>query len=169
MARRVILRSRQINTDVAQLEELVKAQYKAILKKHLEDLQDCTDWIEEMARQLVPYDFSSKDSNGHLQDSISVRVSKSNRYPGIIATASKKDHGWDYALIQEENEEFQHSNVYTNEKGLLVEEDTGRMAHYLGGPFAASIQTLFEDLGVPLELPANLQHALDYVEERGGI
>lgn len=160
MARRVIIRSRQLNTDVAQLEELVKSQYKAILKEHREDLEACADWIEETAYELVPLD------TGKLQNSISVRVSRSNRYPGLIAHASAKEAGFDYALIQEENEDYEHTETKVlTKRGRPVKVDSGRIAHYLGGPFAASIKDLFEDLGIELELPEELEHALEYYEE----
>lgn len=146
MARRVIIRSRSLNTDVARLEEMIKADYKEIYKEHIEDLEAMCEDIYQEAISLVPIEY------GTLRDSIVVRVSKSYRYPGIIAHASAKDHGYDYALIQEENEEFSH------------EDD--RQAHYLGGPFARALQALYEDLtGEEIELPPELQHAAEYEGE----
>lgn len=162
MPRRVMIRSRQLNTDVAQLEELTKSIYRDILKQHLEELEDCADYIQELAVAVVPLD------TGKLQASINVRVSKSNRYPGIIAHASAKDHGFDYALIQEENEDFAHTELRKlTEHGKPVEVDSDRIAHYLGGPFASVLDDLFKKYGVDIELPDNLQHAKEYYESGG--
>lgn len=134
MARRVIIRSRDLNTAVAQIEQMVASDYKKIWKEHLEDLEACAEWIEEDAKALAPVD------TGALRDSISVRVSKSPKYPGIIASASAKakySPNFDYALIQEEREDFVH------EQG---------QAHYLSEPFYANIdQFYFEYTGKHLQ------------------
>ena len=117
MPRRVVIRSRDLSTAVAQLEQMVAADYKQIWKEHLDDLEALADWIVEDARALVPVD------TGKLKSSIQARVSKSNRYPGIMVSASAKakyNRGFDYALIQEENEKFSH--------------EIGQ-AHYLSEPF----------------------------------
>ncbi len=152
MARRAIIRSRNLGTDVAQCEELIKRDFKEIWKEHIETLEDIAVEVADEAYELVPVD------KGFLRDSINVRVSKSRRYPGIIAHASAKNKGknkgFDYALAQEENEEYSH--------------DIDKMAHYLGGPFAREISYWYEDItGEILELPDDLQHAVDYIEERG--
>lgn len=133
MPRRVIIRSRQLNTAVAQLEEMVRADYKEIWKTHLEDLETMADQIVEDAKALVPVD------TGKLKASIQARVSKSPRYPGLIVSASAKKKGFDYALIQEENEEFSHA--------------IGQ-AHYLSQPFYNALDNYyFRFTGRHLEKP----------------
>ena len=133
MARRVIIRSRQLNTAVAQLEEMVRADYKEIWKQHTNDLEILASRITEDAKALAPVD------TGKLQASIQARVSKSPRYPGLIVSASAKKKGFDYALIQEENEEFFH--------------EVGQ-AHYLSEPFYASVDEYYYTLtGMHLALP----------------
>ena len=54
MARRVLIRSRQLNTAIAQLEEAIAADYKSIWKEHIDDLEALADWIVEDALTLVP-------------------------------------------------------------------------------------------------------------------
>ena len=116
MPRKVVIRRQNLNTAIAQLEAQIRADYKDIWKKHIDDLEAAAEWIEEDARAIAPVD------KGKLQESVLVYVSKSPRYPGIIATASaKSNRGFDYALIQEENENFSH-------------EEPGQ-AHYLSQPF----------------------------------
>lgn len=133
MARRVIIRSRQLNTAVAQLEEMVRADYKEIWKRHISDLEVLAENIANDAKALVPVD------TGKLQRSIQARVSKSPRYPGLIVSASAKKKGFDYALIQEENEEFVHG--------------VGQ-AHYLSEPFYSILDEFyFKITGKHLEVP----------------
>lgn len=136
MARRVIIRSRKLNTAIAELEEAVAADYKEIWKEHIEDLEALAEWIVEDAKALVPVD------TGKLRDSIQARVSKSPRYPGLIVQASAKakyDKKFDYALIQEEDETFSH--------------DVGQ-AHYLSEPFYRLLdQFYFEKTGQHLPEP----------------
>ena len=135
MARKVIIRRQNLNTAIAQLEAQVRNEYKSIWKEHLEDLEVAADWIQDDAKAIAPY------LSGKLQESISVRVSRSNRYPGLIASASaKSNRGFDYALIQEENEEFSH-------------EDPGQ-AHYLSQPFYQILDDFYyEWTGKHLEIP----------------
>lgn len=145
MARRVLIRNRTLNTDVAQLEEMIKADYKTIWKEHQQDLQDMADRIVDDAKAVVPLD------TGKLQSSIQARVSKSNRYPGLIVQASAKKKGFDYALIQEETEWFSHL--------------PGRTAHYLGGCFARVLDLwYYRRTKQNLVLPESLQNAIDFVE-----
>ncbi len=136
MARRVLIRSRDWNTAVAQIEEAIARDYKEIWKEHIDDLQAVADWIVEDARVLVPED------TGVLKESIKAAVSRSNRWPGIMVSASAKSktkRGFDYALIQEENESFSH------EKG---------QAHYLSEPFYNLIDEFyFSYTGKHLEKP----------------
>ena len=158
--RRVVLRGKGgINTDVAELEKILRETYKDICKEHVEALEETAEQIQADAGYLVPLD------TGALEASIDVHVSRSYRYPGIIAHASAVHEGYDYALIQEENEDFEHTETSYNEKGQEIVDDSVRSAHYLGGPFAIGISDLFEDLtGEVLALPRSLQHAKDYVE-----
>lgn len=116
MPRKVVIRRQNLGTAIAQLERQVRDEYKTIWKEHLEDLEVAAEWIQEDAKAIVPVD------KGKLRDSIFARVSKSPRYPGLIVSASAKSkRGFDYALIQEENENFSH-------------EEPGQ-AHYLSQPF----------------------------------
>lgn len=134
MARRVIIRSRQLNTAVAQIEEMVKRDYKDIWKEHLDDLEAIAEWVVQDARELVPLD------TGKLLESIHARVSKSPRWPGIIVQATAKDKGFDYALIQEENVHFSH--------------DIGRQHHYLSEPFYNLVDSFYyEYTGKHLDIP----------------
>lgn len=135
MPRKVVIRRTELLTAIAQLESQVRRDYKEIFKKHLEDLELAVQWIEDDAKYIAPVD------KHKLQDSISVRISRSTRYPGIIASASAKSNkGFDYALIQEENENFSH-------------EEPGQ-AHYLSQPFYQIIDDFyFEWTGRHLDIP----------------
>ena len=145
MARRVIIRSRSYNTAVAQLEEMVAADYKAIWKQHIDDLEYACESIVEVAQTLVP------ERTGKLHDSISARVSRSNCWPGLIVTASAFDKGFDYALIQEQNEEFEHYKP-------------DAQAHYLRDAFFGEIEALYSDwTGKEIELPDE-----EYIPYEGG-
>lgn len=143
--RRVIIRGKDgVSTDVAALEKMVRDDYAEIWRDHIEDLEDLASDIQNNAQLLVPLDM------GALRDSIMVRVSRSNRWPGIIAHASAYNKGEDYALPQEENEKYSHEGI--------------RSAHYLGGSFALFLSYYFEDMGSTLELPEELEHAKEYIE-----
>lgn len=135
MPRKVVIRRQNLNTAIAQLEAQVRAEYKSIWKEHKEDLEVAAEWIESDAKAITPVD------KGKLQDSVSVRVSKSARYPGIIASASAKSkRGFDYALIQEEREDFSH-------------EDPGQ-AHYLSQPFYNILDDFYHEwTGKHLQVP----------------
>lgn len=162
--RKVAIRGKGgILTDVSQLEQMVRDDYNSIWKEHIEDLEGLAEDIQNNAEILVPLD------KGALQESIEVRVSKSRRYPGLIAHASATNAGYDYALIQEENEDYNHDKTvtYKDDSGKTVEslEDSGRMAHYLGGSFALFLSYYYEDItGEELVLPAELEHAKEYIE-----
>lgn len=143
MARKVVIRRENLNTAVAQLEAQIRADYKKIVKAHIEDLEAAADWIQDDARAIVPAD------KGKLRESIVVRVSRSARYPGIIASASAKSRrGFDYALIQEENEEFSH-------------EEPGQ-AHYLSQPMYQILDDFYyEWTGKHLKRPETPERFLD--------
>lgn len=113
---------RQIKND---LRNMLKEQHTLALA----DMEDLADEIYGKAQALVPYD------TWELQSSIQVDVSRSPRYPGIIAVASAENPktGYDYALIQEENEDYKH--------------EPGRQAHYLAEPFGEAVQEFFRRRG----------------------
>lgn len=147
--RKVVIRGKGgIETDVSTLEKMVREDYNRIWKEHIEDLENLAEEIKDSAVELVPLD------TGALQDSIDVRVSKSRRYPGLIAHASATNAGYDYALIQEETEPFDGK----------YEHEEPRSAHYLGGSFALMLSYYYEDLtGEELVLSPELEHAKDYI------
>ena len=107
----------------------IKNDLRQMLREHrtlaLESMEVVADQIYAEAQSLVPYD------TWELQSSIQVDVSRSPRYPGIIATASALNPrtGYDYALIQEENEDYEHA--------------PGRQAHYLEEPFRKAVDEFF--------------------------
>lgn len=123
----------------------IKEDLRQMLKDHrtlaLSQLETVADqmYIESIA--LVPVSeetYASKRAGitpGQLQDSIQVDVSRSTRYPGIIATAEAHNvnTGYDYALIQEVNEEYQHRD--------------GRQAHYLEDPFRKAVADFYKRMG----------------------
>ncbi len=155
MAKRVLIRSRDANTVVARMEEMLRSQYKEIYKAHREKLEETAQYIEDDALYLVP------EATGTLADSIDVHVSNSYRYPGIIASASAKGRyktgytgyaGYDYAMMQEIDEEYSH-------------EKPEASAHYLGGPFILNVASLYKELtGKQLSISKDMAHAYFYVK-----
>lgn len=111
----------------------IKDDLRSMLREHrtmaIVEMEKAADyiWVEAYAR--VPVD------SGTLQDSIQVDVSRSPRYPGIIATAEAHNQktGYDYALIQEVNEEYDHPH--------------GGQAHYLEQPYREAVDAFFERMG----------------------
>ena len=154
--RKVLIRGKGgIETDVSNLEKMVREDYEDIWSEHIEDLEDLASDIQNNAEMLVPLD------TGALRDSIEVRVSRSRRYPGLIAHASATNAGYDYALIQEETEPF---------NGGQYEHEDDRLAHYLGGSFASFLAQYYEDItGEELEMSSELEHAKDYIESGGAL
>ena len=136
MPRRVIIRRRNMNSAVAQIEQMVQDDFNKIWKNHIEDLEAVADWIVEDAKALAPVE------TGALRDSIKAAVSRSRRYPGLMVSASAKNRrrtGFDYALIQEENEYYSH--------------EVGQ-AHYLSEPFFKLVDDFyFEYTGKHLPEP----------------
>lgn len=110
----------------------IKEDLRAMLKQQrtmaLEALEDTADYIYQEAFARVPV------KTGELQDSIQVDISRSPRYPGIIATATARNQktGYDYALIQEVNEDYVH--------------EVGE-AHYLENPFREAVDDFFAEMG----------------------
>lgn len=85
-------------------------------------------YIERRAKEIVPVD------SGKLRDSINVRVSRSPRYPGLIATASAVNikTGYNYALIQHENPDYHH--------------DAPGQYHYIEEPYEEAVERIMEKL-----------------------
>lgn len=154
--RRVLIRGKGgVETDVSNLEKMVREDYKNIWSEHIADLEDLASDIQNNAEMLVPLD------TGALMNSIEVRVSRSRRYPGLIAHARATNAGYDYALIQEETEPF--------DGGKYVHDDE-RLAHYLGGTFAMFLAQYYEDItGEELVMSSELEHAKDYIESGGAL
>lgn len=86
------------------------------------ELAKSADRIYTNAVAQTPY------KTGKLESAVYVRVSKSRSKPGIVAGASAKSHGYDYAGIQHENTDFKHPI-----KGK---------AHYISDPFNQEIERL---------------------------
>lgn len=111
----------------------IKNDLRQMLKEHrtlaLRELEETADYIWQEAYARVPV------RTGELQDSIQVDISRSPRYPGIIATAEAHNTktGYDYARIQEENEEYEHPN--------------GGQAHYLEEPFREGVEDFYRRMG----------------------
>ena len=87
-----------------------------------EELEKTAEKIYDEAVAQVPY------KTGKLENSIYVRVSKSKSKPGLVAGASAKEHGYDYAGIQHENEDYIHPI-----KGK---------AHYISDPFNKEVKLM---------------------------
>lgn len=100
---------------------------KKRLTKFLKTLETVpTDELERTAERIyseavaqVPY------STGKLESSVYVHVSRSKTKPGLVAGASAREHGYDYAGIQHENENYDHPI-----KGK---------AHYIRDPFKKEV------------------------------
>lgn len=86
------------------------------------ELAKSADRIYTDAVAQTPY------KTGKLESAVYVQVSKSRSKPGIVAGASAKSHGYDYAGIQHENTDFKHPI-----KGK---------AHYISDPFNQEIERL---------------------------
>lgn len=111
----------------------IKEDLRQMLREHHKltntALEQAADYIYGASVQLVPI------ATGALQSSIQVNVSRSPRYPGILATASALNPrtGYDYALIQEVNETYRHIE--------------GRQAHYLEEPFREAVKQFYKEMG----------------------
>lgn len=87
-----------------------------------EELEKSAQTIKAEAIAQAPYE------TGKLESAIYVKVSHNKRAPGLVAGASAKDHGYDYAGIQHENTSFEHPI-----KGK---------AHYISDPFNREVRNL---------------------------
>jgi hypothetical protein len=123
----------------------IKEDLRQMLKEHrtlaIAQLEDSADQIYVEAYAKVPVSIETYASRqagiepGQLRDSIQVDVSRSPRYPGIIVTAEAHNPrtGYDYAFIQEVNEEYRHPN--------------GGQAHYLEEPFEKAVAEFYRRMG----------------------
>lgn len=112
-----------------EIKEDLRQQLRDHHKRTTQELEDAADYIYSTSTALVPID------TGELQDSIQVDISMSPRYPGIIATASARNiyTGYDYAFIQEVNEDYKHLS--------------GGQAHYLEQPFREAVEKFYKEMG----------------------
>ena len=172
MAYRVLIRGgigrkggTSYKTAIKTTERMIREQFNTIWKNHIQELEEVAEYIEEDAHMLVPKD------TGKLDDSILVYVTKSKRYPGIIAHAYANSggksgpngyKGFDYALIQEITEEEP-----TPETKMSYSHDNGESAHYLGGPFVIHIAQLYRELtGEKLKVSPLMLRAANYVKDK---
>lgn len=99
----------------------------------LEELEKTAQAIKVKAIAQAPY------KTGKLEQSIYVRVSRDKRRPGLVAGASAKSSGYDYAGIQHENTQYHHPI-----KGK---------AHYISDPFNQEVRNLKRRLRRKLKVP----------------
>jgi hypothetical protein len=98
----------------------------------VEELEKSAQRIKADAIAKVPY------KTGKLERSIYVRVAKDKKRPGIVAGASARSRdGYNYAGIQHENENYQHT------KG---------QAHFISEPFNAEVKRLKQRIKRRLKL-----------------
>ena len=111
-----------------EIKEDLRSMLKENHKLQIRLLERASDYIYSEAVDLVPI------RTGRLQDSIEVTVSKSPRYPGIIATATaiNPKTGFDYAYEQETNESYRHRN--------------GGQAHFLEQPFRKYVKKIYSSM-----------------------
>ena len=99
----------------------------------LEELEKTAQAIKVKAIAQTPY------KTGKLEQSIYVRVSRDKRRPELVAGASAKSSGYDYAGIQHENTQYHHPI-----KGK---------AHYISDPFNQEVRNLKRRLRRKLKVP----------------
>ena len=99
----------------------------------LEELEKTAQAIKVKAIDQTPY------KTGKLEQSVYVRVSRDKRRPGLVAGASAKSSGYDYAGIQHENTQYRHPI-----KGK---------AHYISDPFNQEVTNLKRRLRRKLKVP----------------
>lgn len=88
----------------------------------VQELEKSAQTIKAEAIAQTPY------KTGKLERSVYVRVSRNKRQPGLVAGASAKANGYDYAGIQHEATHFDHPI-----KGK---------AHYISDPFNEEVRKL---------------------------
>ena len=100
---------------------------KKRLTKFLKTLETVpTDELERTAERIYSEAIAQTPYNtGKLESSVYVKVSRSKTKPGLVAGASAREHGYNYAVIQHENENYNHPI-----KGK---------AHYISDPFKKEV------------------------------
>ena len=100
---------------------------KKRLTKFLKTLETVpTDELERTAERIYSEAIAQTPYNtGKLESSVYVKVSRSKTKPGLVAGASAIEHGYDYAAIQHEDENYNHPI-----KGK---------AHYISDPFKKEV------------------------------
>lgn len=100
---------------------------KKRLTKFLKTLETVpTDELKRTAERIYSEAIAQTPySTGKLESSVYVSVSRSKTKPGLVAGASAREHGYDYAGIQHENENYDHPI-----KGK---------AHYIRDPFKKEV------------------------------
>ena len=100
---------------------------KKRLTKFLKTLETVpTDELERTAERIYSEAIAQTPYNtGKLESSVYVKVSRSKTKPGLITGASAIEHGYNYAAIQHENENYEHPI-----KGK---------AHYISDPFKKEV------------------------------
>lgn len=100
---------------------------KKRLTKFLKTLETVpTDELERTAERIYSEAIAQTPySTGKLESSVYVHVSRSKTKPGLVAGASAREHGYNYAMIQHENENYDHPI-----KGK---------AHYISDPFKKEV------------------------------
>lgn len=88
----------------------------------VQELEKSAQTIKAEAIAQTPY------KTGKLERAVYVRVSRNKRQPGLVAGASAKANGYDYAAIQHEATHFDHPI-----KGK---------AHYISDPFNEEVRKL---------------------------
>lgn len=95
--------------------------------------------LEEEARQIYAESVAEAPyETGKLERSIYVRVSRDKRRPGIVAGASAKSNGYNYAGIQHENSSYRHPV-----KGKY---------HYISDPFNRGVQRIERKLEAKIRI-----------------
>ena len=103
---------------------------KKRLTKFLKTLETVpTDELEHTAERIYSEAIAQTPYNtGKLESSVYVKVSRSKTKPGLVAGASAREHGYNYAVIQHENEDYEHPI-----KGK---------AHYISDPFEKEVDLM---------------------------
>ena len=103
---------------------------KKRLTKFLKTLETVpTDELEHTAERIYSEAIAQTPYNtGKLESSVYVKVSRSKTKPDLVAGASAREHGYNYAAIQHENENYKHPI-----KGK---------AHYISDPFKKEVDLM---------------------------
>lgn len=155
---KISIKGGSVMLSSGKIEKMLRMDFKDIMDQHFKDLEEVAEEIVWNARLIVPL------KTGKLQRSIASKVMRDIKYPGLVAYASATEKGYDYALIQEMNEGYEHTITATNAEGLEYEEDSGRTAHYLGGSFALKLSSYYASLtGTKLLMSPELEHAMHFI------